>query len=125
MDQERLGPSYFFTSLVLGPLNNLVPSSRYTHGLGWSVHCGVCVLLLCVCFITAGPITKLCACVEVCVYYCSTCVCVAKLFARGCVFITAVPITKLFAVCAVPSTKLFARWEGGLKNKVPISEFSW
>ena len=30
--QERLGPSYFFISLVLGPLNNLlwyVPSSRY------------------------------------------------------------------------------------------------
>jgi hypothetical protein len=31
--QERLGPSYFFKSLVLGPLNSLlwyVPSSRYT-----------------------------------------------------------------------------------------------
>jgi hypothetical protein len=30
--QERLGPSYFFISLVLGPLNSLlwyVPSSRY------------------------------------------------------------------------------------------------
>jgi hypothetical protein len=29
---ERLGPSYFFISLVLGPLNSLlwyVPSSRY------------------------------------------------------------------------------------------------
>jgi hypothetical protein len=33
MGQERLGPSYFFISLVLGPLNNrlwYVPSSRYT-----------------------------------------------------------------------------------------------
>ena len=32
MDQERLGPSYFFISLVLGPLNSLVwyvPSERY------------------------------------------------------------------------------------------------
>ena len=32
MGQERLGPSYFFISLVLGPLNSLlwyVPSSRY------------------------------------------------------------------------------------------------
>jgi hypothetical protein len=30
--QERLGPSYFFISLVLGPLNSLlwyIPSSRY------------------------------------------------------------------------------------------------
>jgi hypothetical protein len=30
--QQRLGPSYFFISLVLGPLNSLlwyVPSSRY------------------------------------------------------------------------------------------------
>jgi hypothetical protein len=30
--QERLGPAYFFISLVLGPLNSLlwyVPSSRY------------------------------------------------------------------------------------------------
>jgi hypothetical protein len=36
--QERLGPSYFFISLVLGPLNSLawyVPSLRYTRGLGW------------------------------------------------------------------------------------------
>jgi hypothetical protein len=35
--QERLGPSYFFISLVLGPLNNLlwyVPSSRYI----WKVY---------------------------------------------------------------------------------------
>jgi hypothetical protein len=42
--QERLGPSYFFISLVLGPLNSLVwyvPSVRYTRGLGWRVHCGV------------------------------------------------------------------------------------
>jgi hypothetical protein len=34
--QERLGPSYFFISLVLGPLNGLVwyvPSFRYTRGL--------------------------------------------------------------------------------------------
>jgi hypothetical protein len=33
--QERLGPSYFFISLVLGPLNSLlwyVPSSRYIWG---------------------------------------------------------------------------------------------
>jgi hypothetical protein len=33
--QERLGPSYFFILLVLGPLNSLlwyVPSSRYTWG---------------------------------------------------------------------------------------------
>ena len=32
MGQERLGPSYFFISLVLGPLNSLlwyVPFSRY------------------------------------------------------------------------------------------------
>jgi hypothetical protein len=32
--QERLGPSYFFISLVLGPLNSLlgyVPSSRYVY----------------------------------------------------------------------------------------------
>jgi hypothetical protein len=41
--QERLGPSYFFIPLVLGPLNSLVwyvPSSRYTRGLGWRMHCG-------------------------------------------------------------------------------------
>jgi hypothetical protein len=39
-----LGPSYFFISLVLGPLNRLVwyvPSLRYTRGLGWRMHCGV------------------------------------------------------------------------------------
>jgi hypothetical protein len=39
-----LGPSYFFISLVLGPLNSLVwyvPSLRYTRGLGWRIHCGV------------------------------------------------------------------------------------
>jgi hypothetical protein len=33
----------FFISLVLGPLNSLVwyvPSLRYTHGLGWRMHCG-------------------------------------------------------------------------------------
>jgi hypothetical protein len=32
VSQERLGPSYFFISLVLGPLNSLlwyVPSLRY------------------------------------------------------------------------------------------------
>jgi hypothetical protein len=42
--QERLGPSYFFISLVLGPLNSLVwyvPSLRYTRGVGWRIHCGV------------------------------------------------------------------------------------
>jgi hypothetical protein len=42
--QERLGPSYFFISLVLGPLNSLVwyvTSLRYTRGLGWRIHCGV------------------------------------------------------------------------------------
>jgi hypothetical protein len=42
--QERLGPSYFFISLVLGPVNSLVwyvPSVRYTRGLGWRIHCGV------------------------------------------------------------------------------------
>jgi hypothetical protein len=42
--QERLGPSYFSISLVLGPLNSLVwyvPSLRYTRGLGWRMHCGV------------------------------------------------------------------------------------
>jgi hypothetical protein len=41
--QERLGPSYFFISLVLGPLNSLVwyvPSLRHTRGLGWRMHCG-------------------------------------------------------------------------------------
>jgi hypothetical protein len=45
--QERLGPSYFFISLVLGPLNSLVwyvPSLRYTRGLGWRMHCGVEVI---------------------------------------------------------------------------------
>jgi hypothetical protein len=34
--QERIGPSYFFMSLVLGPLNSLlwyVPSSRYILSL--------------------------------------------------------------------------------------------
>ena len=34
MGKERLGPSYFFISLELGPLNNLlwyVPSSRYVE----------------------------------------------------------------------------------------------
>ena len=44
MGQERLGPSYFFIPLVLGPLNSLVwyvPSLRYTRGLGWRMHCGV------------------------------------------------------------------------------------
>ena len=44
MGQERLGPSYFFIPLVLGPLNSLVryvPSLRYTRGLGWRIHCGV------------------------------------------------------------------------------------
>ena len=43
MGQERLGPSYFFIPLVLGPLNSLVwyvPSLRYTRGLGWRMHCG-------------------------------------------------------------------------------------
>ena len=42
--QERLGPFYFFISLVLGPLNSLVwyvTSLRYTRGLGWRIHCGV------------------------------------------------------------------------------------
>jgi hypothetical protein len=36
VDQERLGPSYFFISLVLDPLNRLlwyVPSSRYIWSL--------------------------------------------------------------------------------------------
>ena len=44
MGQERLGPSYFFISLVSGPLNSLVwyvPSFRYTHDLGWRIHYGV------------------------------------------------------------------------------------
>ena len=44
MGQERSAPSYFFISLVLGPLNSLVwyvPSLRYTLGLGWRMHCGV------------------------------------------------------------------------------------
>jgi len=42
--QERLGPSYFFIPLVLGPINSLVwyvPSLRYTRGLGWRIHSGV------------------------------------------------------------------------------------
>jgi len=41
--QERLGPSYFFIPLVIGPLNSLVwyvPSLRYTRGLGWRMHFG-------------------------------------------------------------------------------------
>ena len=44
MGQERLGSSYFFISLVLGPLNSLVwyvPSLRYIRGLGWRMHCCV------------------------------------------------------------------------------------
>ena len=44
MVQERLGPSYFFISLVLVPLDNLVwyvPYLRYTRDLGWRMHCGV------------------------------------------------------------------------------------
>ncbi len=44
MGQERLGPSYFFISLLVGPLNSLVwnvPSVRYARGLGWRIHCGV------------------------------------------------------------------------------------
>ena len=43
MGQERLGPSYFFISLVLCPLNSLVwyvPSLGYTRGLGWRMHGG-------------------------------------------------------------------------------------
>jgi hypothetical protein len=39
-----VGPSYFFISLVLGPLNSLVwyvPSLKYTRGLGWRIHCVV------------------------------------------------------------------------------------
>jgi hypothetical protein len=42
--QDRLGPSYFFIPLVIGPLNSLVwyvPSLRYTRGLGWRMHFGV------------------------------------------------------------------------------------
>ena len=41
--QERLGPPYFFISLVLDPLNSLVwyvSSLRYTRGIGWRMHCG-------------------------------------------------------------------------------------
>jgi hypothetical protein len=44
MGQERLGPSYFFLSLVLGPPNSFlwyVPSLRYARGLGWCIHCDV------------------------------------------------------------------------------------
>ncbi len=44
MGQDRLGPSYFFISLVLALLNSLVwyvPSLRYTHDLGLRMHCGV------------------------------------------------------------------------------------
>jgi hypothetical protein len=44
----RSGPgearTYYFISLVLGPLNSLVwyvPSLRYTRSLGWCIHCGV------------------------------------------------------------------------------------
>ena len=36
MGQERLGPSYFFILLVLGPLNSL-PHAAF----GWRIHCGV------------------------------------------------------------------------------------
>jgi hypothetical protein len=42
--RPQTGPSYFFISLVLGPLNSLVwyvPSLRYTRGRGWRIHCGV------------------------------------------------------------------------------------
>jgi hypothetical protein len=42
--EERLGPSYFFIPLVLGPLNSLVwyvPSLRHTRGLVCRMHCGV------------------------------------------------------------------------------------
>jgi hypothetical protein len=44
VSQERLGPSYFFISIVLGPLNSLVwyvPSLGYTRSLDWRIHCGV------------------------------------------------------------------------------------
>jgi hypothetical protein len=36
--QERLGPSYFFISLVTVPLNSLV---WYHAASGWRIHCGV------------------------------------------------------------------------------------
>jgi len=40
--QERLGPSYFFIPLVLGPLNSLVwyVPSLSSLSLGWRIHCG-------------------------------------------------------------------------------------
>ena len=88
MGQERLGPSYVFISIVLGPLNSLlsyVPSSGYiwssdpilfrqeqtktsspqgisllSAGLTAGVE-EVAAISNSVCFITAGPITKLCA----------------------------------------------------------------
>ena len=44
LSERKLGPSYFFISLVIGPLNSLVwyvPSLRYTRGLGWRMYCGV------------------------------------------------------------------------------------
>ncbi len=42
---SRIGYDHptFFIPLVLGPPNSLlwyVPSLRYTHGLGWRMHCG-------------------------------------------------------------------------------------
>jgi hypothetical protein len=36
--QERLGPSYLFISLVLGPLNSL---KKIPRGVGWRIHCGI------------------------------------------------------------------------------------
>jgi hypothetical protein len=42
--ESGLSPSYFFISLVLGPLNSLVwyvPSLRYARGVGCRIHCGV------------------------------------------------------------------------------------
>ena len=37
--QERLGPSYFFVSLVLGPLNSLL--FVFSRGFGRRMHLGV------------------------------------------------------------------------------------
>jgi len=62
--QERLGPSYFFIPLVLGPrLVWYVPSLRYTRGLGWRMHCGAEVT-------ESSTNKQLHVCV--CVYYCRT-----------------------------------------------------
>jgi len=70
-DKERLGPSYFFISLLLGPLNSLfwyVPSSRYI----WS---SAPILFLHIHIHIHIPYSVcVCVCVCVCVTVCAVCI---------------------------------------------------